>query len=305
MKPLLRRLALNAGRPALTLLIVVAALIAGRGMWAYYQDAPWTRDGRVRADVVTIAPDVSGLVTQVLVRDNQRVKRGDVLFRIDADRFELALAQADAAVANRKAQMDEATREATRYERLTQLSVSQETQEQRQTNAEATAAAYRQAVADRAVADLNLRRSVVTSPVDGVVTNVLLEPGDYVTTGKGVMALVDSATLRIEGYFEETKLPRIHPGDRVQVRLMGEERVLIGHVESIAAGIADRERTDSSDLLANINPTFNWVRLAQRVPVRVKPDVVPPGVELVVGRTATVTVEPGIAATPASDKQSQ
>jgi multidrug resistance efflux pump len=305
MKPFLRRLALNAGRPALTLLIVVAALIAGRGMWAYYQDAPWTRDGRVRADVVTIAPDVSGLVTQVMVRDNQPVKRGDVLFRIDPDRFELALAQADAAVANRKAQMDEATREATRYERLTQLSVSQETQEQRQTNAEATAAAYRQAVADRAVADLNLRRSVVTSPVDGVVTNVLLEPGDYVTTGKGVMALVDSATLRIEGYFEETKLPRIHPGDRVQVRLMGEERVLIGHVESIAAGIADRERTDSSDLLANINPTFNWVRLAQRVPVRVKPDVVPPGVELVVGRTATVTVEPGIAATPASDKQSQ
>jgi multidrug resistance efflux pump len=305
MKPFLRRLALNAGRPALTLLIVVAALIAGRGMWAYYQDAPWTRDGRVRADVVTIAPDVSGLVTQVMVRDNQPVKRGDVLFRIDPDRFELALAQADAAVANRKAQMDEATREATRYERLTQLSVSQETQEQRQTNAEATAAAYRQAVADRAVADLNLRRSVVTSPVDGVVTNVLLEPGDYVTTGKGVMALVDSATLRIEGYFEETKLPRIHPGDRVQVRLMGEERVLIGHVESIAAGIADRERTDSSDLLANINPTFNWVRLAQRVPVRVKPDIVPAGVELVVGRTATVTVEPGIAAPPASDKQSQ
>ncbi|HEY1413116.1 MAG TPA: efflux RND transporter periplasmic adaptor subunit [Rhodopila sp.] len=304
MKPFLRRLAVNAGRPALTLLIVVAALIAGRGMWVYYQDAPWTRDGRVRADVVTIAPDVSGLVTQVMVQDNQPVKRGDVLFRIDPDRFELALGQADAAVANRKAQMDEAAREATRYQRLNELSVSQETQEQRQTNAEATAAAYRQALADRAVAELNLRRSVVTSPVDGVVTNVLLEPGDYVTTGKGVMALVDSATLRIEGYFEETKLPSIHTGDRAEVRLMGEKQVLIGHVESIAAGIADRERTDSPDLLANINPTFNWVRLAQRVPVRIKPDIVPPGVELVVGRTATVTIEPGVTSAPASGKQS-
>jgi multidrug resistance efflux pump len=176
---------------------------------------------------------------------------------------------------------------------LNEIAVSKEVQEQRQTNADATAAAYRQAVADRAVAELNLRRAVVTSPVDGTVTNVQLEPGDYVSTGKAVMALVDSATLRIEGYFEETKLPKIHKGDPVQVRLMGESRPLTGHVESIATGIADRERTDSPDLLANINPTFNWVRLAQRVPVRVKPDVVPPGVELVVGRTATVTVESG------------
>jgi multidrug resistance efflux pump len=295
MKPLFRRLALNFGRPALTLVIVAAALVAGRWLWIYYEDEPWTRDGRVRADVVTIAPDVSGLVTEVTVRDNQPVKQGDVLFRIDPQRFELALAQADAAVANRKAAMDEAEREATRYEALNQLSVSKETQEQRLTNAETAEAAYRQAVADRAVAQLNLRRSVVISPVNGTVTNVSLEPGDYVTTGKGVMALVDSATLRVEGYFEETKLPKIHLGDRVQVRLMGERQVITGHVQSIAAGIADRERSDSPDLLANINPTFDWVRLAQRVPVRIKPDTVPQGVELVLGRTATVTVEPGTA----------
>jgi multidrug resistance efflux pump len=293
MKQFLRRLFLNSGRPALTLVIVAVALVAGRWLWAIYEEAPWTRDGRVRADVVTIAPDVSGLVTEVAVRDNQTVKRGDVLFRIDPDRFELALAQADAAMASRKAQMDEAAREATRYERLNEIAVSKEVQEQRQTNADATAAAYRQAVADRAVAELNLRRAVVRSTVDGTVTNVQLEPGDYVSTGKSAMALVDSATLRIEGYFEETKLPRIHKGDRVQVRLMGEPRSLTGHVDSVASGIADRERSDSPELLANINPTFNWVRLAQRVPVRVKPDVVPPGVELVLGRTATVTVEPG------------
>jgi multidrug resistance efflux pump len=295
MRPFLRRFVRNASRPALTLLIVVAAMFAGRYLWAYYQEAPWTRDGRVRADVVTIAPDVPGLVTDVLVHDNQTVKIGDVLFRIDPDRFELAVAQADAAVASRKAQMDEAAREAVRYEQLSSISVSREVQEQRQANADATAAAYRQAVADRAVAQLNLKRSAVVSPVDGTVTNVQLEPGDYVTTGKGVMALVDNATLRVEGYFEETKLPLIHPGDRAEVRLMGEPRMLTGRVESIAAGIADRERTDSPDLLANINPTFNWVRLAQRVPVRIKPESVPPGMRLVVGRTATVTIEPGTA----------
>ncbi len=288
-----RRFLLASGRGALTLVIVAAAVIAGRSVWVYYQDAPWTRDGRVRADVVTITPDVSGLVADVLVHDNQSVKRGDVLFRIDPDRFELALAEADAAMASRKADMDEAIRESVRSEKLNALSVSVETQQQRSAKAEATTAAYRQAVVDRAVADLNLRRSSVSSPVDGTVSNVDLEPGDYVTTGKGVMALVDRSTLRVEGYFEETKLPRIQIGDRVRVQLMGEPHMLTGRVESIAAGIADRERSDSSDLLANINPTFNWVRLAQRVPVRVKLDAVPPGVLLVVGRTATVAVEPG------------
>jgi RND family efflux transporter MFP subunit len=239
---------------------------------------------------VTIAPDVSGLTSEVLVHDNQPVKRGDVLFRIDAARFELALAQADAQAASRKAQMDEALRETERTQKLNALSVSQEQQQSRQATAEEASAAYRQALADRAVAQLNLKRSQVTSPVDGTVTNVNLEPGDYVAAGKGVMALVDHATLRVEGYFEETKLPKIHVGDPVRVRLMGEPQMLTGHVESIAAGIADRERSDSPDLLANINPTFTWVRLAQRVPVRVKLDEVPPGVKLVLGRTATVYV---------------
>jgi RND family efflux transporter MFP subunit len=293
MKDFLHRLAPGVGRIALTLTIVTLALVAGRKLWVYYQDEPWTRDGKVRADVVTITPDVSGLVTEVAVRDNQTVKRGDVLFRIDPERFELALAQADAAMASRKAEMDEAAREATRYDRLNEIAVSREVQEQRETNAEAATAAYRQAVADRGVTELNLRRAVVRSPVDGAVTNVSLEPGDYVSTGKAVMALVDGETLRIEGYFEETKLPEIRVGDRVVVHLMGEPQMLTGRVESIAAGIADSERSESVNLLASINPTFDWVRLAQRVPVRVKLENVPPDVRLVIGRTATVVVVPG------------
>jgi RND family efflux transporter MFP subunit len=295
MKSLLSRIVLGSGRALLTLLIVAAALVAGRTLWAYYQEAPWTRDGKVRADVVTITPDVSGLVAQVLVQDNQRVSRGDVLFRIDPERFRLALEQAGAVVAARKADMDEAARESSRYERLNQLSVSVEQQQQRSAKAEAADAAYKLALADLAVAQLNLKRSEVVSPVDGTVTNFDLEPGDYAVAGKAVMALVDSATLRVEGYFEETKLPKIHIGDRVRVQLMGEPTMLNGKVESIAAGIADRERSESADLLANINPTFNWVRLAQRVPVRVKLENVPADVRLVVGRTATVEVEPATA----------
>ncbi len=277
-------------RVLVTLVIVGGAVMAGRYLWTYYMVAPWTRDGRVRADVITVAPDVAGLVAIVLVTDNQKVKKGDVLFRIDGARFELALQQAEAVMAQRKAVADEADREAARYQSLTNVSVSRQVQEQKVAAAEEAGAEYRQAVADRAVAALNLKRSEVVSPVDGIVTNVNLEPGDYVTIGKGVMALIDTDTLRVEGYFEETKLPRIKVGDRVLVRLMGQKQILNGHVTSVAAGITDRERTDSSDLLANINPTFSWVRLSQRVPVRVKLDDVPPSVDLVLGRTATVAI---------------
>ena len=277
-------------RLLVTLVIVAGGVVAGRYLWNYYLVAPWTRDGRVRADVITVAPDVPGLVAAVLVADNQHVKKGDVLFRIDSARFELALQQAEATMANRKATAEEADREAARYAKLTNISVSEQVQQQKVAAAESADADYRLAVADRAVAALNLSRSQVISPVDGVVTNVDLEPGDYVTAGKGVMALVDSATLRVEGYFEETKLPRIHIGDKVRVRLMGQKQILNGHVTSITAGIEDRERSESADLLANINPTFSWVRLSQRIPVRVKLDDVPPGVELVLGRTATVAI---------------
>ena len=277
-------------RLVLTLVIVVGAVGAGSYLWNYYEVAPWTRDGHVRADVVTVAPDVQGLVSQVLVVDNQRVKRGDVLFRIDSARFELALEQANAVVDNRKAQVDEAAREAVRYESLTNASVSQQTQQQKNTAFQSAVADYRQAQADQAVAALNVKRSEVTSPVDGIVTNVSLEPGDYVTVGKGVMALVDLASLRIEGYFEETKLRRIHVGDSATVKLIGDPQALSGHVESIASGIEDQSRSTSSDLLASVNPTFSWVRLAQRVPVRIKLEGVPAQVFLVTGRTATVSI---------------
>ena len=151
-------------------------------------------------------------------------------------------------------------------------------------------AAYDQALADQAVAKLNLERSEVHAPVNGTISNMDLRPGTYVSAGKGVMALVDTDTLHIEGYFEETKLPRIHVGAAARIRLMGEGQPLTGDVESIAAGIEDRDRTDGASLLANVNPTFNWVRLAQRVPVRIALDKVPGQTELVAGRSATVEV---------------
>lgn len=280
------------GRLIATLMIVGFAVFIGWRLWVHYELEPWTRDGRVRADIIEIAPDVSGLVTEVLVRDNQVVKKGDILFRIDRDRFELALRQSEANVEGQKATLDAAQKDLVRYHNMTNIAVSQQKIEQ-VTAIEAKAEAdLHSAEADRDVAKLNLERSEVRASVNGPITNFDLKPGNYVTAGKGVAALIDQDSLHVEGYFEETKLPLIHVGNRATVHMMGEDRDIIGHVESIAGGIEDRDRTDGTNLLANVNPTFSWVRLAQRIPVRIALDQVPDGLRLVAGRTSTVVINP-------------
>ena len=278
------------GRFAVTAIAVGVAAVIGWQLWIYYVEAPWTRDGRVRADVVQVAADVSGLVSEVAVRDNQAVRKDEVLFRIDPARFELALRDAQANVDSKLAAAQEAERETNRYSRLNALSVSEEQQQQRSSAAAEAQAAYQQALASRDVAALNLSRSQVRAPVNGFITNFDMRPGDYVDAGRPLFALIDSDSFHVDGYFEETKLPRIKIGDPARVYLVGESATIEGHVESIAGGIADRERQGSADLLANVNPTFSWVRLAQRVPVRIALDHMPPEVRLVTGRTATVVV---------------
>jgi multidrug resistance efflux pump len=279
----------EGARVAVTLAMLACAVLAARWLWNRYQASPWTRDGRVRADIVQVSPDVSGLVTEVLVHDNQPVRKGQVLFVLDLSRYQLALAQAEATVANQRAQLVEAEREDRRNRALGDL-VAAETNQQGASRVEQLKAALKQAEVARDLARLNLERTTVSAAVDGSVTNLQLRPGDYLSAGRPAMALIDAATLHVDGYFEETKLERIHVGERAQVRLMGMNGDLLGHVESIAGGIEDRERGPSGDLLANVNPTFSWVRLAQRIPVRVVLDRVPPEVGLIVGRTATVTV---------------
>jgi multidrug resistance efflux pump len=277
-------------RLAVTLAMVAVAAVVGLALWDYYLDAPWTRDARVRADVVAVAPDVSGLVSEVLVTDNQNVRRGDVLFRIDPERFSLALRQAEAVVAGKAAAAEQSEKDYERYKKLSDAAVSQQRFELAEATAREAKAAYDQAVADRDLAKLNLERSAVRASVNGRITNMDLRPGAYVTVGRGVMALIDEDTLRVEGYFEETKLPRIRVNDKATIRLIGEISDLTGHVESIAGGIEDRERSAGSNLLANVNPTFSWVRLAQRIPVRIVLDPLPDGVSLISGRTATVAI---------------
>ncbi|MRX10782.1 efflux RND transporter periplasmic adaptor subunit [Pseudoduganella sp. FT25W] len=285
----LKNIALALGRFIVTMIAVAIACVLGWRLWQHYEVEPWTRDGRVKADVVQVAPDVTGQVTNVLVRDNQQVKVGDVLFEVDRARFELALRQAEAAEQAQRATLDQALKESRRNNDLRDL-VSAETREQGSSRVDQLRAALAQAVVARDVAKLNLERTRVLSPVNGTISNLDLRSGSYVSAGRAVLAVIDSDSYYVEGYFEETKLPAIQVGDAVVVLPMGESLRLKGHVESLSGGVADRDRSTSANLLSSVNPTFNWVRLAQRIPVRIKLDALPAGARLVAGQTVTVDV---------------
>jgi RND family efflux transporter MFP subunit len=280
----------SAGRVLLTLVVVVVAIAVGWQLWSYYMLEPWTRDGRVRADVVPVAADVSGLISEVFVRDNEKVSKGQKLLQIDQRRFQYALEQAKADVASRQVTLDQAKRDLERSKALSSAAITVQQVEQRQQAVDVNQAELDAANAALETAMLNLARSTVLAPVNGIVANFNLLPGRYVNAGAAVFALIGSDTFRVEGYFEETKLRRIQIGEDATVKLIGDSRVLSGHVESIAYGIEDQNRSTSGDLLASVNPTFSWVRLAQRIPVRIKLDNVPPDLLLVAGRTATVSV---------------
>lgn len=282
----------SLGPVVLTLAVTAVGAVVVKHLWDYYTVAPWTRDGHIRAEVVQVAPDVSGLVTRIAVKDNQRVKAGDLLFEIDHERYALALRQAQATAAAMRASLAQYRREANRSQKLVEV-VSREVVEEGLAKVQQGEATLAQAEAAVDVAKLNLDRTRVVSPVEGYVNDRLPRLGDYVSTGKPVLSMVDARSFHVEGYFEETKLHGIHIGSPVDIRIMGEKGVLHGHVQSIAAGIEDRDRTSSNSLLPNINPTFNWVRLAQRVPVRIQFDQMPADVRLVAGRTATVSVTGG------------
>jgi multidrug resistance efflux pump len=286
----MRKMMKALARVVATLLVVVAGGLGGYELWNYYMLSPWTRDARVRADVVTIAPDVAGFVTDLRVKDNQVVHKGDILFVIDQARYTLAVATAEANVAARQAEMLMRQSQADRRVKLTNLAISDENKEDSQHVAASALAAYQQAAADLSTAKLNLERTVVRAPVNGFVTNLGLVVGQYAAVGTQLLALIDSDSYRVSGYFEETKMSNLKPGALVEIHLMSGGPALRGHIESISRGITDRDNPDGPQLLANVTPTFEWVRLAQRIPTRIHIDNVPDGVHISSGMTCTVVV---------------
>jgi multidrug resistance efflux pump len=282
-------------RVLLTLIFLAVAGFLGYDMANYYLYSPWTRDARVRADVVTVAPDVSGYVDDIRVKNDQFVHKGDVLFVVDQERYRIALADAEAALAARQAQYQMALDQ---YQRRSKLSpgytITVENLDNARRQSESAAATYQQAIASRDNAALNLKRTEVHAQVNGFITNLNLSKGVYAVQGKPVMALIDSDSYRVEAYFEETKIPHIRAGDVAEIRLMDGSPALQGTVLGIARGITDQDNRDGPELLSSVNPSFTWVRLAQRIPVRIRLTHVPPGVLVSAGMTCTVIMTDGM-----------
>lgn len=278
-------------RFAITFSLLSLAIFLGLMLWDNYMNTAWTRDGRVRADVVMVAPDVGGLVSRVAVVDNQEVHKGDLLYQIDEVRFEHALHQARAVAMKCKAEYEMKKHQSQRRAAADDEVVSAENKEDAAYDAQIAYARYEEALTRVETAKLDCERAAVRAPTDGWVSNLLLRKGDFVAAGEKKMALITGGSFWVYGYFEEHKLPLIHVGDGAQMKILGTKFTLKGHVESIARGISDRDNVTDGRLLANVNPIFTWIRLAQRIPVRIHIDDVPKGLTLSAGMTCSVIVE--------------
>jgi RND family efflux transporter MFP subunit len=279
-------------RTAVTLGVAGLAGLAVWAAWNAYMETPWTRDATVRAYVVAMAPEVAGRIVELPVADNQFVHKGDLLMVVDPTDYKIGVNLAEAAVEQARATAQNAEAEFQRRQKLDDLAASTEERQTFAANALAAQAGYRRASANLDQANVNLRRTRILSPVNGYVTNLLAQLGDYVNIGQKSISVVNADSFWVDGYFEETSLSKIHESDAAAIKLLGYRQVLRGHVKGIARGINVANAQSDASGLASVNPIFTWVRLAQRVPVRLHIDVVPDDVRLVVGMTATVEINP-------------
>ena len=274
--------------------VVVAAIGAGAAwlLWQNYMGKPWTRDGTVRTNVVTLAPEVAGQIVELAVRDNQFVHKGDLLMKIDPRDYRVAVDLSKAAVDQAEADYQNKKIQAERRRALRDVGASREEEQSFEASAAMAAAIVEQQKSNLERANVNLERTEVRSPVNGWVTNLLSRQGDYIVAGQTALSLVDADSFWVDGYFEETALKSIHDGDPAKIWLLGYRRILNGHVDSIARGIVVSNVIAGRSGLATVNPIFTWVRLAQRIPVHVAIDSIPADVRLVIGMTATIEIEP-------------
>ena len=280
-------------RKLATVGIAVVAVLAALVVWDQYNAGPWTRDGRVRVQVASVAPEISGKITELRIADNQFVHKGDILYVIDPFDFDVALRTNKAVLQQKAADLNVKELQSERRRRLSDLASSTEEKQVYEGNALQAKAAVESAQEQVRQAAINLQRTEVRSPVNGIITNLLLREGDYAHLGSANVSIIDTDSYWVDGYFEETKLARLCVGDRAEAKLMGYSAPIIGHIATVTRGVSVSNAAAATQGLPNVDPVYTWVRLAQRVPVRIAIDNVPPGVPLVSGLTATVTIRDG------------
>ncbi|ARP40406.1 RND family efflux transporter MFP subunit [Vibrio crassostreae] len=281
-------------RYLITLLLVATAGSVAYNYYQSYTSNPWTRDGQVSAYIVSITPRVTGQVVKVHVDDNSQVSKGDLLFEIDPSiynaTYKKALATQKQAVALLAKAKNEEQR-ALNLEKRTPGAVPVLTLNNLNNAVETSAANVELAKANVEEAHLNLEYTKVYAPTNGYITNLNLRVGSQVVANSPVVALIDEDSFWIEGYFKETDLVGVDAQDKAYVTLMMHNNVqLEGHIKSIGFGIAKQDGSTGNDLLPNVNPNFQWIRLAQRIPIKVKLDKVPADVQLRVGMTASIKI---------------
>ncbi|AGB82351.1 RND family efflux transporter, MFP subunit [Serratia sp. FGI94] len=273
-----------------TVIVCAVAICAGWWLWNYYMQSPWTRDGKVRAELVNITPEVSGRLTKITVHDNQYVSAGSLIFSLDAEPYRIALAHAEAALAKAQSDLAKAEHEAARRRGLPRDVISSESMDAANLTAQAMKAAYKAAQANLEQAKWNLSKTQIYAPTDGYITNLQARVGNYASAGSPLVALVDVHSFYVLGYFEETKLKHIKEGNKADIVLYNGNVPLQGEVESIGRAIYDQSVENGGDLLMDVKPNVPWVRLAQRVPVRIKLRDVPADLTLVAGTTCTISI---------------
>jgi len=280
---------------------LVVAIAVGVVLFKYwdYVTNPWTRDGQIRAQVIQITPRVSGPIVNLPIKDNQLVKAGDLLFEIDPRTFQAAVDQAQGELKQAQTKAVDAKQEADRDRRIMKKdpgAVSKQALEKKVNTQIAAEAAELSAEAELKQAQLDLEFTQVKASVDGYVTNLNLRLGSQAVENQPALALVDVNSYWIHGFFKENYIANMRKGDRAIVTLMSyPDKPLEGRVDSLGWGIAQDDGSTGYDLLPTINPTFEWIRLAERVPVRIHLTKVPEEVELRVGTTASVLVMTGTA----------
>ena len=274
-----------------TIAIVIAAVFAGRWVWTDYMHTPWTRDGRIRADIVTVAADVSGWVTTLNVKDGQAVKKGQLLFSVDNKRYQAALEKTKANTESALLTWELAKHKYNRRVALnTQKAISEEDLELTRINRNIAKASYDLAKTEQDLAQLNVDRTEVVAPVSGQIINLNLRQGNYIAQGVSVFAIVKSDSFYVTGYFEETKIPLIHENQQAKIALLSGGKQLTGRVVSVGKAIANTNTQSNSQLLPQVQQTFNWVRLSQRIPVDIQLDELPQDTQLSAGMTATINL---------------
>ena len=281
-------------RYLVTLIAVIVAGVVLASMFREYLFQPWTRDGHVRAQVIKITPRVGGPIIDLPVHDNQAVTKGDLLFKIDPRTYALAIEQAEAklkqALASERVKMDQAMR-ARDLSKKDKGAISEQSLVRKENDLLVAKADVQVAEANLHAAELDLEFSEVRAPVDGYVTNLLLRYGSQTVANQPALALIDTSSFWVHGFFKETQIENIRPDNKVVIKLMSyPDAPLEGVVESMGWGIAQQDGEPAADLLPTINPSFDWIRLAQRIPVRIRVTHIPDEVDLRVGTTASVFV---------------